>query len=353
MSLFWFTGLFAMEKSRLDGWSWPSMFLGSLLIVLAASFHYIGLFFMASVPVYCFLAYRELGWWRAKKVIGAAAAGGCLIGIPYLALFIIPNFEQIVDWLTKAENSNEHGSNPLRIFWFKVSSNAVRDLSWSPVEFFRVFPGLLMRWYVPLGLFAAAGFLMIRQTRALAWAILPHMIFIYFIADKNQSTYIIPEYFFIFLLVFTASLLGIQRLLRRVRLSNWERPIMFGLCAALVGHLTATAPPFKYALKQIGNYQVHWMDVARAAGQRIVGTDAVIGEYSAAFYMSGARYWYPEGSMFLKPDNFQFKSYGISGFKGSINRWKGDIKDEKERLSVPTAIVGYSLNILERPYSYH
>ncbi|NQU60333.1 MAG: hypothetical protein HQ512_04320 [Rhodospirillales bacterium] len=342
MALCWAAGLLAMEKSRLEGWSWPMMFLGSFLAVLASSLHYIGVFFMASVPVYCFFAYRELGWRQSKKVLAAAVGGGCLIGVPYLVLFIIPNFEQIINWLTRAEFSNEHGSNPFRIFWFKVSSNAARDLSWSPVEFFRVFPGLLMRWYVPIGLFAAAGLLMIRNTRTLAWAALPHMIFIYFIADKNQSTYIIPEYFFIFLLVFTGSLLTVQRLLRHIRLSNWERPVMFVLCVSFAGHMAGSAPHFQYAFKQIGKFQVHWMEVARAAGQRIIGTDAVVGENTAAFYISGARYWYPEGPMFLLPDERTFPPGQKTRRKK--NRWHTGVLDEEKRLSAPTSIVGFTLN---------
>lgn len=72
-------------------------------------------------------------------------------------------------------------------------------------------------------------------------------------------------------------------------------PVCFVLAVSGTIYLIVVSPKYDHAFKNAGSVQHHWMDVARAAAQTIIGPNAVVGDYAAIWYITGARYWYPEG----------------------------------------------------------
>ncbi|MDP6366914.1 MAG: hypothetical protein QF787_12320 [Nitrospinota bacterium] len=294
-TLAWLAGLLAMEKGRRSGWKPIPLATGALLTVFGATLHYITVFYALSIVVYAIFAYRDLGRAEFIRALGAMVLGGFVVGIPYLVFFFIPNLENIIKWLTEAETSNLHGHNPLAIFMFKLETHSVWNLFWSPVKLFRSFPGGLQALYIPIGLVSVLGMLLFRQTRVIGWATFPEVFFIYFIADKTQPFYLIPEYLLLFIITFYLAARAIAWTLRRSRFFTLEKPLLFIVTVAVTAYLTTASPKFGHAFRNAGDIQYHWMDVARAAAQTIVGTDAVVGEFIATWYLTGARYWYPEG----------------------------------------------------------
>ena len=289
----WLAGILAMEKARHDNWNPVALALGSMLIVLGFTFHYINAFIIFGLLVYAVVAYRELDRGKFARAFFAAAFGTCLVGIPYLVYFMIPLSDHIYTWLTQAGETNLHGHDPIAIMLFKLGIQTRWDFSWSSVGLFKVFPGMLHSNYVPIGLVSSLGLLIFRNTRVFGLAVLPQMLFAYFIADKVQHFYMILEYMLMAVLLSVAVMRAINWLLNKARLSIFEALLNFVLAAGLMIYFVNTSTNYKQAFREIGGFQYHWMDVARAASQNIVGPGAIVGDYGAVWYISGGEYWFP------------------------------------------------------------
>src|SRR5262249_43985457 len=87
----WFAGLVALETGRLDNWNMRRLFLGSALLTYASTLHYVFVSGWMGVVVYLVWAVRANGQRIARQSVLAMIAGGCLLGFPYLLLFVIPN----------------------------------------------------------------------------------------------------------------------------------------------------------------------------------------------------------------------------------------------------------------------
>src|SRR6516162_381569 len=91
----WFAGLVALESARLDGWDARRLFLGSLLLTYASGVHYVASIAFTGVLVYLVWACFDLGFAKARPKILAMVAGGTLFGLPYLLLFMLPDWNAI------------------------------------------------------------------------------------------------------------------------------------------------------------------------------------------------------------------------------------------------------------------
>ena len=292
MTLCWAAGLIALEKGRHDNWApWP-LAIGAFLVTLGATFHYIGMAFVFGLPFYAYAAYRDQEISDFKKSLTALAAGSFLIGIPFLVFFFAPMLEKILVW-REITSQSIHSSNPIEIFLFHIQRNQSQGLYWGTLPWFQDFTGALQRMYMPTGLVSAVGLLFFRQTRLIALAVLPEMIFVYFYAGKSQPFYLLLQFFLFYIFSYTLLFRFLSFLLKRKGFLHLEKVTLFVISFAVTLTLTVTSPNFQFAFDESGRRHFHWMDLARAASQTIVGPDAVMFGREPAAYISGAKFWYP------------------------------------------------------------
>jgi hypothetical protein len=95
LTLSWFAGLLALESARLDSWKTWKLGLGGFLLTYASGVHYPGIVACTGIVIYAVRLWRSLKFSAAKPKLLALITGGLLFGIPYLLLFVVPNWEDI------------------------------------------------------------------------------------------------------------------------------------------------------------------------------------------------------------------------------------------------------------------
>jgi hypothetical protein len=308
-------GLLALDRARSGGWKTGATLLGGFLIAYASGIHYIGMGLGVGGLVYAGLALRDQGWRRGRRTLLVLAAGAALFAVPYALLWVIPN-RAAIRAMTRAVQDGGGGTwDGLRhylkayAFWKTLLPT---DLATRPFATRLVEPFIALG--VPLSA-ALVGLLAWRRTRALALAGLPHVLFVMLYVRGGLKVlygyrgYYVLEFFFGFLAVLVFGLLLLQLLAGRLG-TRWRAAVV---PAAAVALLLGTAWDW-----QRSGYRLAWslndLDVARAAGNEIVGEDGCTGVTNAAvWYTAGGShvyFYYSDlmGNVDLSPD--QVKAYG-------------------------------------------
>ncbi len=280
----WFAGLLLLESGRLDRWNPAKLFAGGFVLTLASSLHYYAGAAFAGVLVYMVWAVWSLPWKDAKSRILALCCGGCLFGIPYLVLFVAPNFAKILSAVQSSTEFNDGvgGSMRRHLDLYRI---------WSQTSFVPALVGIPMKLGVPLFFFSTPALALVRSTRGLALAALPLQLFVFIFAWHKLSPYLVHE---IALLVTAAgvgaAVLGdrLFALVRPTRFQRWSLPLMAMLFFFCLVKENSTLQVAVVSTKP----HVHEADVARAAARQILGPHARVGGRLAAWYQSGAEHWY-------------------------------------------------------------
>ncbi|GAB1489325.1 hypothetical protein MASR2M8_17780 [Opitutaceae bacterium] len=290
LAVYWFAGLLALERARLTSWPLGLCFLGSLCLTLAAAFHYIGLGALLAVGVYAVYLLVQEGWARSRRPLLALIAGGCLVGIPYLIVWAIPDREAILAMTASVQGEGGSAGIATAFNYYLDTFAAIRRTG---TGYYEPLVAAFMKPMIWLQLTPAAialpGLFLWRKTRFLTMAAAPHIFFVIFFVrgglKKGYLLYYTPEFIFycsaLCALTISLAILAVSQVSRAKQISMTVVSI---LC---VGILIGAA--FFSSSRQYQPRHRDW-EFARYAGQTIMGGEAIAAMSSAGpWYTSGAK----------------------------------------------------------------
>ncbi|MDA8184223.1 MAG: hypothetical protein M0035_07350, partial [Actinomycetota bacterium] len=311
----WITGLLALESGRSRDWDPRLLALGSFALTMASALHWGAI--LAFLGVFVYVAYlfaaRSLSRSKRRQALAALLLPGAVVGVPYLAFYILPNAHDILANLT----SGNGGFDPL---------SAIRAHVAAYHYFFRTREGgsVLAALTSP---FSATGIPVVtlttsflaarRETRAMALASLPVLLFLLFVDQLRVGLgilYLTGEITLYLIcafsgLIFAFNVVAKQAGHRSARLRSMTHSLDSSgralrwrdLGASLAGVVLAAAlvsssptQPWQQVDDHLSFDASHaQMEVARAAGVHIVGSGATeTSPDTTTWYTSGASTWY-------------------------------------------------------------
>lgn len=295
LTLAWFTGLIALETARRDRWDSKKLLLGSFLSADASSIHYWGAPAVCAVLVYGIWLWRDLPWNKASRKLFALVLGVALFSIPYLLLFVIPNWDDIrimvagvqgkkgpIDAFLRHLDSYEAFSQRLVGTWnFRWLVNAL------------VAPILNLK--LPAIFAAAVLFSFFRSMRgfAIASTIIPLFVLLYSQGKQVGYTgYFMPEFILWMSVALAVGITVLRWLVQRI-LSELRSHLIIPAIATFLFLLGIISLPTSLGTQLSLTPRLADLDLARAVGKKIVGDDALVGINSGGvWYTSGVTHWY-------------------------------------------------------------
>lgn len=350
LALAWIAGLIGLEAGRLANWDPKRLFAGSLFLVYAATLHYPAAFCWTGVLVYVVWVCRRLAWREARVRVAAMGAGIALIGIPYLALFLIPFRHQIVEVLHQVQG--EGGISTafhLHIVAYKIFAS-LRPMFASFQPLVQALLSPLWSTLIPAAFIGPALLLVFPGTRGIALAALPQVLFIALGArhkDTRFTAYFTPELFVYLAGVITWITAAALWLVARVP-SRWARFCL--VAAGLAGFTGLTLRDKPSASGSVVRLTLNLDDIqlGRAAGREIVGPGAFVGAGNlGGWYTGGADQFYmvaPEvlygPSFIIDPERYFARFDGV--VVDSLNSWA---TSNKERVTLTSLYVKGDLHL--------
>ncbi|HEY1494561.1 MAG TPA: hypothetical protein VGF49_08455, partial [Candidatus Solibacter sp.] len=284
----WFAALLLLEAGRLNHWNRASLFGGAFLLTWASSLHYYATPALAGLGVYLVWVVLSLGWKDAKSRVIALVGGSLLFALPYLALYVAPNWTGIVAVIRYHQAGADLSPTNLspigqHFDWYR---------QWSTAGYFPAVLRWAMGLGVPLMCFSTVVLGAVRSTRGMALASLSLQLGIFFFASHKPGVYLIHE-----VALFGAALaVGTVVLLDRFA----RRPAVMPIAAAALGlYLASGMAPLRGA-------EVHPADLARAATRQILGPHARVVSRPGAWYSSGAESWHDYHHDLTGPSSFDY-----------------------------------------------
>jgi len=285
----WLAGLLALETGRLANWDWRRLGLGATLISLSSVLHYPASASLVAVAVYAVWAWRSLGFRAARAVLAALGVGSVVVLAPYAALYLIPHWHEVITFSRLANNRAGTG-------WLAGFDQARRQYQYfadtgAPGHALGLVAGPLLRLGIPV-VFVTTPLLAIRrETRGIALASAPYLLFLLFYARGKSAYYYTPEFILFFATVVYAALLLLGALLNLLIVGRHRRVHAVAIAGlAIVAGTVALKP----ATLRAGGY-TSWsplhqdMEIARAAGSRLLPPDALVGTNDIGlWYATGA-----------------------------------------------------------------
>ena len=286
----WLAGMFALEAGRRRDWNLGWLFFGASLLTLASAMQWFAMFSWLGAAAYGVAVVRERGWPRARPAVAALLVGLLIFGLPYIVVYIIPNW----DVIERLRNAGWSGG--LWSLW-KYNYNvyaATRSLLWQaargPMRWTLGAPALALATRLPGFLIGEALLFVRRETRLLALAASPLFAWT-FLFTLGKSYYILPE---LLVVTFAATSLVVAAAQRvSGALGGPAAVVITGAAAAglLAWAAIAGTPEAANAVYRYGPLPTP-LEVDRAAALRIVGPDALLTSQHQLWYMGGGRYWH-------------------------------------------------------------
>jgi len=335
----WFVGLVALESGRLADWDPRRLFLGSLLLTWASALHYPAVVAWTGVLVYMSWVLKARGWRRGIRPIAGLVLGGLLVGIPYVLLWLVPNWSRIISFVTSTAplggitvSVSTHLKAYAGMFSF-MRNEAVMKVLFCPLAL-----------GVPVVLLSTAALSWWRETRGIAFASLPNLLFLLLVVQRKSTNagYYIPE-----LMLYTAAfatffIMAFSSLFRRIRACRRYQHLVLPTVTTLLILVLLVGMPWLHAAEMSSQPRADELAIARAAGKRMLGPNALVGAQIGRTYIYGEAYWYMVDPyvlwnkidglnltyFFAKSDAIgvdHFMSYAtFNEFNGSISSWYAD-----------------------------
>jgi hypothetical protein len=209
-------------------------------------------------------------------------AGGCLYGIPYLAFYVVPYHKDILE----AINDNQ-GPGGIGL---SIERHVAMYKYWV-LELNRpVLIRTAMSLGIPFWLMTTALLACVRSTRGIALAALPLQLGLFFLSWHKMPYYLVHEsVLFAGALAIAALAVG-QFLITRFP-SGLER--LYAPAAAVVlGYCLISGSPMLAHVDLSLKPRFNEVEVAQAAGKRILGPNARVGGEWWSWHSAGAQHWY-------------------------------------------------------------
>jgi hypothetical protein len=295
LALCWCSGLVALESARLSHWNKWRLFVGGFFLALASAVHYPGIAAVLGLAVYAAWVWKALPWKEGKIKIGWMLGGACIIGFPYVVLFLIPHGRDVLAFSSSVQRVAPPGTAFQRhmeayAYW-KHWEPALLRLR--PVVTILTEP--IFRWSIPAAFLAPGLLILLPATRGLALASLPHLLFLLFGARHKQigyTGYFVPEVILYLVAVTSIFLTAIFAAVQRLNRQSFTvlAVVIVGVALA-VGAVTDT--PAILGTNVIRTRGIYDFEAGRAAGRAILGSNAVVGTNSAGvWYTCGAAHLY-------------------------------------------------------------
>jgi hypothetical protein len=297
----WFAGLLLLEDGRLRGWEVKRLALGAFLVTYASGLHYFAAAALVAVIPYGVMAWRSQQANGCRKTMRWLVLGGCAFGLPYLALFVIPEFSAILRMTGEVQSAGDAFTPFARHFEhyrYWLGQNSLFQSGLTPFEF--AYPAFALG--IPLFVVGSLLLLLHGDTRGIAWGSLPLCLFVFAYSRAKSGGYFLPEFLIYFSGVGVILSEGIAMLWRRL----WSRHAPVAAAATMVGLTLITVTSRSELLSKTrfdSGVAVSETDVARAAARQMVGDEAVVGGRIGLWYVSGATHWYNiESDLLWRPD---------------------------------------------------
>lgn len=281
----WLAGLIALEAGRLKNWDWKRLFAGAFFLTYAAGLHYYAAPALLGALVYMIWAVIEVGWRRGIKPLLVICTGGLLFGAPYLFLFLIPQWEPVLEMLRSVPQEG------MRLI---LQHHIEQYHWWAEAHVGGLGLGLVFQLGIPVVLLSTPILIAIKSTRALALAALPLEVFVLLFAGHKHAYYYVHEISMYCAAVVAGGAALADRLVA-AKLPRWQlliRHIVLTAVSLVVG-LTLLGAKWRAGHSEIFiEPREQEAEVARAAGKALLGPNARIGGRLGVWYASGAAHWY-------------------------------------------------------------
>jgi hypothetical protein len=278
----WLCGLLLLESGRLAKWDRIRLFAGALFLTWASGLHYYAFPAFLGVAVYGLWAWRALGRREATPRLVALSAGVALVGLPYLTLYMIPYFKEIHQAIRQNQGLGGIG----------LSIRRHIDLyrEWARTAYRPALIRKAMAPGIPLVLFSTAILAAVRSTRGIALAALPLQLSLFLFAWHKMPFYMVHES----ALFAAAVAIGLLTLANYLATRFQPRLVRaFAPSAAVVlSFCLVSGSPMLAGARIAFHPRVHELEVAHAAGRRILGPHARVGGRWMAWYSMGAEHSY-------------------------------------------------------------
>jgi len=287
----WLCGLLLLESGRLANWNRLRLFAGAFFLTWAAGVHYYAGAAFLGVAVYVAWAVRSLGWNRAKPLVAALCAGVCLFGLPYAALYLLPHCKEVYSAILANQGSGGVGAS--------VGKHLAIYRQWAQSAYYPALIRKAMALGIPLMVFSTAILAAVPSTRGIALAALPLQLALFLFASHKMFYYMVHES------VFFAAAVAIGLLsLTGYLVTRWLRRLERGFAAVaaiVLAICLVTGSPMLANVRISFQARVHEVEVARAAGRRMLGRNARVGGRWMQWYSTGAEHWYDIEHDLLSP----------------------------------------------------
>ncbi len=278
----WLCGLLLLESGRLDNWRIWRLFGGAFFLAWASGTHYYAAPAFLGVLVYIAWAVRSLGWKGARTRVAAICAGGCIFGIPYLVLYVMPYYRDI-----RAAIEGNQGAGGIAL---AVRRHMDVYTAWTRELYRPLLIRKAMALGIPLWVFSTAMLASVRPLRGIAIAALPLQLAIFLFAWHKMPYYMVHE-----AVIFAAALACFvlwwgQWLIARYQL-RFTRFYVPAAVAPLCAVLLYASPVLAHATVTF-HQRFNEIEVAQAAGRRTMGPHARVGGRWWSWSSAGAEYWF-------------------------------------------------------------
>lgn len=285
----WLAGLVALAAARAANWNIPRLVIGAFLLTLASGLQWNGILAFTGVGVFAALAIWELRPRAALPKLAAMAVGGGLFGIPFIVLFVVPNWDLIsmvreMAWAAAPldiwqENAKVYGYFA-QVFGNSAAAGQMR-FTGGPVAvaFSTGLPGFVV---------GAALLLLVRGMRAVALASLPMPLWS-FLAANYKGYYYMPEFTIVlvgFGVVVASLVLFVASRINRA----WLSPLAVAGTACVAGYAIVTGSPSLPSAQFVNIPDPQ--EVAREAGKLMVGPSALVTSQHQLWFIAGGTYWH-------------------------------------------------------------
>jgi hypothetical protein len=278
----WLCGLLLLESGRLANWNRLRLFAGAFFLTWAAGVHYYAGAAFLGVAVYVAWAVRSLGWNQAKPIVTALCTGVCLFGLPYVALYLLPHCKEVYSAILANQGSGGVGAS--------VGKHLALYRQWAQSAYYPALIRKAMALGIPLMVFSTAILAAVPSTRGIALAALPLQLALFLFASHKMAFYMVDESV-LFAAAVAIGLLSLTGYLVTRWLPRLERGFAAVAAAALAVWLVTGSPMLADARLSF-QARVHEVEVARAAGRRMLGPHARVAGRWMGWYSTGAEHWY-------------------------------------------------------------
>ena len=334
-----FGGLVALESGRISNWDLKRLAIGAFLLAYASGIHYPAMLSWIGILVYLGFALKinRMDWRKihlrneshGARVTIVMLLGALVFAIPFLLLWVIPTFENIVDWLIIQGNKSirtpidailTHIQITRALFdWVSYHGNTIGS-----IIFFPLMTG------IPVVLISTVILILRKETRLMALAALPTLLFGLLVIDRIQNGW---QYYYLEFMLYSSAItiFGIAAIGFVVAKANRFRPKWNALVKPLIAIGLIVFLIFGTGV-QNAEFTTHprpdELPIARAAGKSILGENAFVGAELARSYIYGESHWvmlnkyiiWPSHIDFDIPSFFsKFDAIGVDNFNSNKN----------------------------------